>query len=143
LARGSPGNVETVHLPGLEKPQARGTADADRRRLPGFRHAPDGADAVDETPIAGEDPAGYVRRLARAKADANWRAVARAEPAALFRCSAADTTVAAGMKILGKPESAEDAAAMLQTLSGRTHRVYTAVAVAWQDRIEVALRKAR
>src|SRR6185436_5914324 len=52
---------------------------------------------------------------------------------------AADTTVAADMKIIGKPESAQDAAAMLRMLSGRTHRVYTAVALAWRDRIELAL----
>jgi len=104
-----------------------------------FVHAPDGfVEAVDETPIAGEQPVGYVRRLARAKAEAGWRALCAEglEPRPLL---AADTTVAAGTKILGKPESPEDAAAMLRTLSGRTHRVFTAVALAWQDRIELAL----
>jgi septum formation protein len=42
---------------------------------------------------------------------------------------AADTTVALGRRILGKPGDADEAAAMLQALSGRTHRVLTAVAV--------------
>ena len=103
-----------------------------------FVHTPEDADAVDETPQSGEPPIDYVMRLARAKADTNWRAL-RERGLPIHRLLAADTTVAADMKIFGKPESADDAAAMLRILSGRTHRVYTAVAVAWQDQIEVSL----
>jgi septum formation protein len=104
-----------------------------------FVHAPEsGADAVDETPLAGELPAEYVMRLARAKADANWRAL-REQGLPVYPLLAADTTVAVDATILGKPASTDDAAAMLRTLSGRTHRVYTAVALAWQEKIELAL----
>ncbi len=76
----------------------------------------------------GELPAAYVQRVTRAKLQA---AVARLrrrgdEPAPIL---CADTTVALGRSILGKPADAVQASAMLQRLSGRTHRVLTAVAV--------------
>jgi septum formation protein len=81
-----------------------------------------------EAPRARELPATYVQRVTRAKLRA---AVARlrrrgGEPA---RILCADTTVALGRRILGKPADATDARAMLHALSGRTHRVLTAVAV--------------
>ena len=98
----------------------------------------DGADAVDETPHGGERPDDYVTRIARAKAEAGWRAL-REQGLPVYPLLAADTTVAVDGRILGKPESSQAAAAMLRSLSGRTHRVYTAVALAWQDRIESAL----
>lgn len=76
----------------------------------------------------GEAPAAYVRRVTGLKLDA---AVARRErrglPAAPVLCS--DTTVALGRAIYGKPEDDRDAVRMLRELSGRTHRVLTAVAV--------------
>lgn len=76
----------------------------------------------------GEAPAAYVRRVTGLKLDA---AVARRErrglPAAPVLCS--DTTVALGRAIYGKPEDEPDAVRMLRELSGRTHRVLTAVAV--------------
>ncbi len=76
----------------------------------------------------GEAPATYVRRVTRLKLDA---AVARLRqrglPSAPVLCS--DTTVAMGRAIYGKPADARDAARMLRELSGRTHRVLTAVAV--------------
>lgn len=76
----------------------------------------------------GEAPAAYVRRVTGLKLDA---AVARLErrglPPAPVLCS--DTTVALGRTIYGKPADARDAARMLRELSGRTHRVLTAVAL--------------
>jgi len=75
---------------------------------------------IDETPFDGEDARAYVRRLASAKAVA-----VPAEGVVI----AADTTVDLGGRILGKPVDADDAAAMLRALSGRTHRVHTGVAV--------------
>ena len=79
---------------------------------------------VDETPLEGEIPADYVLRLAQAKA----RAVAeQAVDGELVL--AADTTVADEGVILGKPADAGEAYQMLAALRGRTHQVYTALAV--------------
>jgi septum formation protein len=100
--------------------------------------APGAAGAVDETPHPGEVPAAYVLRVARNKAAAGW-ASAQKERLPLHPLLAADTTVAVDGRILGKPESAGEATDMLRALSGRTHQVYTAVAMAWKDRIELAL----
>jgi septum formation protein len=74
---------------------------------------------IDETPGRGELPAPYARRMAAAKA------AAVAEPGALVL--AADTVVAAGRRILPKTESEEEARAALALLSGRRHRVHSAV----------------
>ena len=84
---------------------------------------------VDETPATDEDPAAYVERLARAKADAVADRFDRARPVVL----AADTTVALAGAILGKPTDRADAAVMLRALSGRTHEVHTGVAVVGPD----------
>lgn len=76
----------------------------------------------------GETPSAYVVRVALAKAEAaRARLAARGGDDAPIL--AADTTVAVGGTILGKPADADDAARMLALLSGRTHRVLTAVAV--------------
>ena len=76
----------------------------------------------------GEAPLAYVRRETLAKlAAARARRRARGLPAAPILC--ADTTVALGARILGKPLDAADALATLRLLAGRTHRVLTAVAV--------------
>jgi septum formation protein len=76
----------------------------------------------------GELPAAYVQRVTAAKLQA---AVARHRrrglPPGAILC--ADTTVALGRRILGKPADAAEAAATLALLSGRTHRVLTAVAL--------------
>lgn len=77
---------------------------------------------IDETPRKAEVPRDYVRRIAREKLDA----VAAAE-AEIVLC--ADTTVALGRRILGKPGDEDEAARMLSMLSGRRHRVVTAVGV--------------
>ena len=77
---------------------------------------------IDETPHKAELPRPYAARLALEKA----RAVA-SDPDDLVLC--ADTTVALGRRILGKPETAEDAAAFLRLMSGRRHQVITAIAL--------------
>lgn len=82
------------------------------------------AAGVDETPLPAENPADYVLRLAQSKARA-CASHAGAEEWVL----AADTTVADGRQILGKPQDAAEAAAMLRQLRGRTHQVFTALAV--------------
>ncbi|HMG46737.1 MAG TPA: nucleoside triphosphate pyrophosphatase [Allosphingosinicella sp.] len=74
---------------------------------------------IDEAPLKGELPAAYARRMAAAKA------AAVAEPGALVL--AADTVVAAGRRILPKAESEAEAKAGLRLLSGRRHRVLSAV----------------
>ncbi len=75
-----------------------------------------------------EPPAAYVQRVTRAKLDAaRQRLKARGLPVAPILC--ADTTVALRARILGKPADAREAHAMLAALSGRTHRVLSAVAV--------------
>ncbi len=79
---------------------------------------------VDETPRAGEDASDYVTRLAAAKAR-----LGREQADAPWPVLAADTAVVIDGKILGKPTSAADAAEMLARLSGRAHRVLTAVAL--------------
>ena len=82
-----------------------------------------------EAERAGETPSVYVERVTRAKLHAaRQRLAERALPAAPILC--ADTTVALGARIFGKPRDAADAAETLRLLSGRTHRVITAVAVA-------------
>ncbi|MGN6827241.1 Maf family protein [Paucibacter sp. M5-1] len=96
--------------------------------LPG---ADEDAEAL-EAEQAGELPEAYVRRATQNKLNAAvLRRAARGLPAAPILCS--DTTVALGTAILGKPADAEHALAMLKRLSGHTHRVLTAVALAWGD----------
>lgn len=80
---------------------------------------------IDESSLPGEDPALYVQRLAVAKA----LAVADKHGQRGLPILAADTTVALGQDILGKPADAAEALAMLNRLSGTVHLVHTAVAV--------------
>ena len=82
-----------------------------------------------EAEVDGELPAVYVERVTRATlVAARRRRAARSLPEAPLRC--ADTTVARGRRMRGKPADAADAARILALLAGRTHRVITAVAVA-------------
>jgi septum formation protein len=76
---------------------------------------------IDETPRPGESPAVYVERLAAAKA----AAVAGDGEVVV----AADTTVSIDGHIIGKPADRSEALGILRRLSGRTHVVYTGVAV--------------
>jgi len=78
---------------------------------------------IDETPLLRELPGSHVTRLARAKAEA----VRARHPDAFIL--AADTVVACGRRILGKPEDEAAARAFLTLLSGRRHRIYGGVVV--------------
>jgi septum formation protein len=91
---------------------------------------------IDESLLHDEAPETYVTRLAKSKAAAALRdpRYARALPVL-----AADTTVVCEGRILGKPATLADARDMLQLLSGRAHRVLTAVAIGVQARTEVIL----
>ncbi len=95
-----------------------------------------------EARLGGETPRRYVRRVTGLKADA---ALARIERGGLREAPVlvADTTVAIGHRILGKPRDDGDARRMLRELSGRTHRVLTAVAVATTDRRHETLSESR
>ncbi len=88
---------------------------------------------IDESPIKGEAPRHYVRRVARIKAEAAKKVV-RGEPeyAKAFIVTA-DTTVAVGRRILGTPEEGARATETLERLRGRNHRVYSAVCVVTPD----------
>jgi septum formation protein len=79
---------------------------------------------IDEAVLPGESPAAYVQRMARAKAVAVQ--AQRPQLAVL----AADTTVVVDGEICGKPHDEAASVAMLQRLSGRSHQVLTAVALA-------------
>ncbi|MEX0340515.1 MAG: nucleoside triphosphate pyrophosphatase [Arenibacterium sp.] len=103
LGSGSPRRLELLSVLGL-------TPDAVR--------PPD----IDEDPQKDELPRAYCNRIARQKADA-----IEAAPGDIVLC--ADTTVALGRRILGKPADAGEAAEFLFKLSGRRHRVITSVAV--------------
>ncbi len=95
-----------------------------------------------EAERAGELPADYVERVTRAKLRAaRERLQRRGLPEAPILC--ADTTVALGRRILGKPADAADARATLTLLAGRTHRVITAVALHAGRRASVAVSTSR
>src|SRR3989449_4526086 len=113
LASGSPRRPQLLEMLGLA-----------------FRVVPP---AVDESRAPAELPEGYVTRLAREKA----ATVAAREPGAVVL--AADTTVVMRGHVFGKPETPQEAAAMLKRLEGRKHQVMTAVAVAQDGRLEHAL----
>ncbi|MEL6608500.1 MAG: Maf family protein [Pseudomonadota bacterium] len=111
LGSGSPRRLELLGVLGL-------TPDAVR--------APD----VDETPLKGELPRPYCLRVTEAKA-----AAVPAEDGDVVLC--ADTTVALGRRIMGKPQDRAEADAFLSALSGRRHSVITAVAVKSDGNVRV------
>jgi len=92
---------------------------------------------IDESQLQGEAPERYVTRLAQQKATACFERLSSAQRA--LPVLAADTTVVLDGKVLGKPESDDDARRMLQSLSGSSHQVHTAVALAFVDSVEVVL----
>jgi septum formation protein len=94
---------------------------------------------IDETVRQGETPDEYVRRATRLKCDAGWNRVKQRRGLRQLPVLAADTTVALEREILGKPADRDEAARMLRLLSGRSHRVLTAVAVAFEDRFQMAV----
>ena len=109
LGSGSPRRRELLAVLGLHPADVR---------------APD----VDETPQKGELPRSYCNRITAAKA-----AALPADADEIILC--ADTTVALGRRIMGKPSDQDEAQAFLQRLSGRRHKVITAVAVKTAERI--------
>jgi septum formation protein len=128
LASQSPRRRQLLEQLGVEHRPLLPAPDEDIERLEAVR--------------AGESPEAYVQRVTRLKLQAaRRRLAARALPEAPILC--ADTTVALGRRILGKPADDADAALMLQALSGRTHRVPTAVAVSAGRRSPLALSVSR
>ena len=83
---------------------------------------------IDETPLVGEPAEAFVMRMALEKVRAAMRGLPRADLPVL----AADTDVVVDGRILGKPLDQEDAVRMLGCLSGRSHRVLSAVALIWR-----------
>ena len=100
-----------------------------------FRTPPREDAATDETPLPGEAPDIYAQRVAGAKARHGLQLIA--ERRLLSRpVLAADTTLDVDGEIIGKPRDDVDAIDILSRLSGRTHRVITAVALASTSRFE-------
>jgi septum formation protein len=105
----------------------------------GARADPD----TDESVKPGESADDYVRRVTRMKAGAAWKLVTLRRGLTRKPVLAADTTVALGDEIFAKPADAADAARMLAALSGKTHRVLTAVGVQLEGRFEMAVSESR
>jgi len=101
----------------------------------GARRDPD----TDEAIVAGESPGDYVSRVTRQKARAAWERVVMRRGLRRMPVLAADTTVAIDEEIFGKPVDRDDAVRMLSRLSGTRHRVLTAVGVAMDERLELAV----
>jgi septum formation protein len=102
-----------------------------------FRTGPRADVELSEDPLPGELAPEYVRRIARAKAVG---AAARIQSRRMLAqpVLAADTTIDLDGQIIGKPVNADDACAILRALSGRRHKVLTAVALALGERVEEA-----
>jgi len=121
-----------------------GSASPRRRELlAGLGIVPDkiAAPQIDETPQSGELPRPYCKRIAFDKLDA-----VATRTGDIVLC--ADTTVALGRRILGKPENAGQAAEFLTKLAGRRHSVITAIAVkrdgkVWQSDVVTAVKMKR
>ena len=108
LASGSPRRLALLQQAGIE-PDALLPAD------------------VDETPLKSETPRQLVKRLARMKAEVARKTARNREDLREAFLLSADTVVAVGRRILPKAEVVDEAEACLRMLSGRTHRVYSAV----------------
>jgi len=108
LASGSPRRLGLINQIGIE-PDALRPAD------------------IDETPLRGELPRACANRLARGKAETALDAIRLDDELSGSFLLAADTVVAVGRRILPKAELLDEAAQCLRLLSGRNHRVYTAV----------------
>jgi septum formation protein len=104
----------------------------DLLRMIGIAHEVIPAD-IDESYFPGEPPPAHAERLAREKG----RVIAERHPDALV--ISADTIVVIDGEVLGKPRDISDAVRMLRALSGRTHVVFTAIAVARHGRVESAV----
>ena len=98
-------------------------------------------DVVEEA-LDAEPPGHYVERMARTKAQVAWQRMQNRKLAPR-PVLGADTEVALGHVIFGKPHDAKDAVAMLARLAGRTHEVLTAVAVRVDERTDVEVSVSR
>ena len=120
-----------------QRPRVILASQSPRRRdlltLVGIPHEVSPAD-IDERYLAGEQPREHAERLAREKASR-----IRAGDAVVI---GSDTIVVVDGEVLGKPQDEPDAARMLRRLSGRSHVVMTAVAVAWNGRLESGVEEA-
>ncbi len=126
LASKSPRRHELLRQIGVEFEQLQLREAAGRRR-----------DVV-EKPRKDEPPVDYVKRIARTKASVGWhRMIERAIPQRPVL--AADTEVVIDGMVLGKPDDAVAATAMLARLSGRTHDVITCVAIRLDAQVALAL----
>ena len=85
---------------------------------------------IDETPLVHETPLAHVQRLAQSKAHVIAQRFGEHDVVVI----GADTTVDVEGEIFGKPENLDDARCMLSQMSGRTHRVHTAISVVRGDR---------
>jgi septum formation protein len=103
-----------------------------------FRGIPREDPDVDEAVLPQESPEDYVARVTLDKAAAGVRRI-RERHLIPHPVLAADTTVEIDGHVIGKPEHEADAVAILQRLSGRSHRVLTAVAIADFERVEFLL----
>lgn len=103
-----------------------------------LREAPGRHRDVVEEARDGEPPLHYVERIARTKAQVGWQRMEQRKLPQLPVLSA-DTEVVLDGVIFGKPADADAARAMLAKLSGRKHEVITAVALRWQDDVEIAI----
>ena len=100
--------------------------------------------SLDENPRRGEMPRTLVARLARAKAEIARDQIAEDEDLGEAAVLSADTVVAVGSRILGKPEVVEQAVASLELLSGRAHKVFTGLCViSPDDRVRVRIVETR
>lgn len=91
---------------------------------------------IDETSLPDEAPEDYASRIARTKAETGWMQLTQRKLTHL-PVLAADTIVVLKGRVFGKPESSAHSQEMLHALSGQTHRVLTAIALAAQDGIQV------
>jgi septum formation protein len=104
-----------------------------------FRGGPREDADTDESPHAGEQPEAYVRRMATAKVQAAWQRIVMRRGLRRMPVLSADTTVSLAGEILAKPADRADAERMLRLLAGTRHRVLTAVAVTFEQRLEMAV----
>jgi septum formation protein len=104
-----------------------------------FRDGPRQDADTDEAVRPGEAADAYVRRVTRLKAEAAWQRIVMRRGLRRMPVLAADTTVALAGEILGKPAGRADAERILRLLSGTQHRVLTAVAIGFEDRLEMAV----
>ena len=97
-------------------------------------------DTINENFLPDETPRDYVRRIAREKVNFAWDLMDRRK--LLYRpILAADTIVVLNGQVLGKPTNAHEAMEMMQTLSGKTHKVLTSVVIKLRDNIYETLQE--